>query len=106
VTVTPQLIPGRHPSDGLPYEPGAFLPDTEAHLRKLAEARRHIRRRHAAGAPLHNVSGLERGLPLPADLDTQLLDDEWAGALYAEAVRDLGLAHLGGTPGIRGAWTA
>jgi L-seryl-tRNA(Ser) seleniumtransferase len=83
----------------LPYAPGAYLSDTAAHLRKLSEAWRHIRRRRAAGAPLHNVSGLERGLPLPADVDRGLLDDEWAGALYAERVRDLGLAHLGGTPG-------
>jgi L-seryl-tRNA(Ser) seleniumtransferase len=83
----------------LPYAPGAVLPDTAAHLRKLGEAWRHIRRRRAAGAPLHNVSGLERGLPLPDDVDRELLDDEWAGALYAERVRDLGLAHLGGTLG-------
>jgi L-seryl-tRNA(Ser) seleniumtransferase len=85
-------------TDGLPYAPGKILSDTEAHLRKLAEAWRHIRRRRAAGAPLHNVSGLERGLPLPDDLDPEILDDEWAGALYAEKVRDLGLGHLGGTP--------
>jgi L-seryl-tRNA(Ser) seleniumtransferase len=99
MTVTARPIPERHPYDGLPYAPGAILPDTEAHLRKLDEARRHIRRRHAAGEPLHNVSGLERGLHLPETLDPQVLDDEWAGALYAETVRDLGLAHLGGTPG-------
>jgi L-seryl-tRNA(Ser) seleniumtransferase len=85
-------------TDGLPYAPGKILSDTEAHLRKLAEAWRHIRRRRAAGAPLHNVSGLERGLPLPDDLDPEILDDEWAGALYAEKIRDLGLGHLGGTP--------
>ena len=83
----------------LPYAPGAILCDTAAHLRKLAEAWRHIRRRRAAGEPLHNVSGLERGLPLPDDLDPRLIDDEWAGALYADRVRDLGLAHLGGTAG-------
>lgn len=82
----------------LPYTPGAYLSDTAAHLRKLSEAWRHIRRRRAAGAPLYNVSGLERGLPLPDDVDRRLLDDEWAGALYAERVRELGLAHLGGTP--------
>jgi L-seryl-tRNA(Ser) seleniumtransferase len=83
----------------LPYAPGPILSDTAAHLRKLGEAWRHIRRRHAAGAPLHNVSGLERGLPLPDDVDPWLIDDEWAGALYADRVRDLGLAHLGGTLG-------
>ncbi|GAA3567373.1 hypothetical protein GCM10022419_055180 [Nonomuraea rosea] len=83
-------------SDGLPYAAGAFLTDTEAHLRKLAEAWRHIRHRQAAGAELHNVSGLERGLPLP-DPASGLLDDEWSGALHGERVRELGLAHLGGT---------
>lgn len=87
----------RDPSHGLPYAPGAFLSDTEAHLRKLAEAWRHIRRRHAAGLPLHNVSGLERGLP-STDVPSALLDDEWAGALYGDRIRELGLAHLGGTP--------
>jgi L-seryl-tRNA(Ser) seleniumtransferase len=83
-------------SDGLPYAAGAFLTGTEAHLRKLAEAWRHIRHRQAAGAELHNVSGLERGLPLP-DPASGPLDDEWSGALHGERVRELGLAHLGGT---------
>src|SRR5882757_7000138 len=84
---------------GLPYAAGEILTDTQAHLRKLDEARRHIRHRHAAGLPLHNVSGLERGLVLPDGVDPWALDDEWAGALYAEAVHDLGLAHLGGVAG-------
>lgn len=88
------------PVDGLPYAPGELLPDTEAHLRKLGEARRHIRHRLSNGLPLHNASGLGRGLPLPADLAPHTLDDEWAGALYAGAVRELGLEHLGGTPGV------
>ncbi|MFC4116850.1 hypothetical protein [Nonomuraea zeae] len=89
-----EQIQDRSSSDGLPYEPGAFLTGTEAHLRKQAEAWRHIRRRRAEGAGLHNVSGLERGLP---QQDSGDLDDEWSGALYGERVRDLGLAHLGGT---------
>ncbi|MFB4275239.1 MULTISPECIES: hypothetical protein [unclassified Nonomuraea] len=83
---------------GLPYAPGAVLSGTEAHLRKLAVAWEHIRHRESAGLPLHNVSGLERGLPLP-EVDRWLLDDEWAGALYSERVRELGLAHLGGDAG-------
>ncbi|MGW2150410.1 aminotransferase class I/II-fold pyridoxal phosphate-dependent enzyme [Nonomuraea bangladeshensis] len=86
------------PSDGLPYASGTILTDTEAHLRKQAEAWRHIQRRRAAGAPLHNVTGLERGLPMP-DVDPWLMDDEWTGALYGDRLRELGLAHLGGTPG-------
>jgi len=97
VTTAAEPVPDRHPSYGLPYAPGTFLPDTESHLRKLSEAWRHIRRRHAAGAPLHNVSGLERGLP-GTEVEPELLDDEWAGALYSERVRELGLEHLGGSP--------
>jgi L-seryl-tRNA(Ser) seleniumtransferase len=98
VTGTAETSFSRPRADGLPYPPGAILADTQAHLDKLAEAWRHIRRRHRAGLPLHNASGLERGLPLPADADPWLLDDEWAGALCAERVRELGLGHLGGTP--------
>ncbi|MGH8875968.1 MAG: aminotransferase class I/II-fold pyridoxal phosphate-dependent enzyme [Stackebrandtia sp.] len=85
-------------TDGLPYAAGPILADTQAHLVKLSEAWRHIRQRRAADLPLHNLSGLERGLPTPADADAWLLDDEWSGALYSERVRKLGLAHLGGDP--------
>ncbi|MCO1575728.1 hypothetical protein M8C13_08135 [Crossiella sp. SN42] len=82
----------------LPYAPGAILHDTRAHLRKLDEARRHIRHRVAEALPLHNVSGLDRRINLP-ELDTWVLDDEWAGALYAEPLHELGLEHLGGESG-------
>lgn len=85
-------------SDGLPYSGGAILGDTQAHVSKLTEAWQHIRRRHSAGLPLYNVSGLERGLPLPGDLDDWVLDDEWAGALYSPRLREIGLTHLGGDP--------
>jgi L-seryl-tRNA(Ser) seleniumtransferase len=95
--MTTTTSPERSPVE-LPYTSGTILTGTEAHVRKLDEAWRHIRRRHAAGLPLHNVSGLERGLTLPGDLTPWMHDDEWAGALYAEPVRDLGLAHLGGAP--------
>jgi len=81
---------------GLPYASGAILSDTSAHLRKLNRAWQHIGRRRDAGLPLHNLSGLERGLPMPADLDDWLLDDEWAGALYIDRIRQHGLEHLGG----------
>ncbi|MGH3391043.1 MAG: aminotransferase class I/II-fold pyridoxal phosphate-dependent enzyme [Actinomadura sp.] len=91
-------FPGRSPAD-LPYSPGTILTDTQAHVRKLEEAWRHIRRRYDAGLPLHNATGLERGLALPGDLEPWMHDDEWAGALYADPVRELGLAHLGGSPG-------
>jgi L-seryl-tRNA(Ser) seleniumtransferase len=99
MTTTTGPVSDRHPSYGLPYAPGEFLPDTASHLRKLSEAWRHIRRRHADGAPLHNVSGLERGLPR-TEVEPELLDDEWAGALFSERVRELGLEHLGGTPDV------
>ncbi|WHT16602.1 aminotransferase class I/II-fold pyridoxal phosphate-dependent enzyme [Crossiella sp. CA-258035] len=82
----------------LPYAPGAILDDTRSHLRKLDEARRHIRHRAAEALPLHNVSGLDRRVDLP-ELDTWVLDDEWAGALYAEPLHELGLEHLGGESG-------
>ncbi|ADD41029.1 aminotransferase class I/II-fold pyridoxal phosphate-dependent enzyme [Stackebrandtia nassauensis] len=85
-------------TDGLPYAAGTILTDTQAHLSKLSQAWRHIRDRRSSGQPLHNLSGLERGLPMPADTDPWLLDDEWSGALYSEQVRDLGLTHLGGDP--------
>ncbi|RJL31302.1 aminotransferase class I/II-fold pyridoxal phosphate-dependent enzyme [Bailinhaonella thermotolerans] len=84
---------------GLPYAPGAILGGTRDHLRKLEVAWGHVRRRREAGLPLHNVSGLERGLPMPVGTPAWELDDEWAGALYDGRVRELGLAHLGGTPG-------
>ena len=86
-------------STGLPYESGSILSDTGAHLRKLAHAWSHIEKRHDEGRHLHNLSGLERGLRLPADLDDWVLDDEWSGAMYSGRVRDLGLEHLGGTAG-------
>ncbi|GAA2825467.1 aminotransferase class I/II-fold pyridoxal phosphate-dependent enzyme [Crossiella cryophila] len=82
----------------LPYPSGTILSDTRAHLLKLDEARRHIRHRHAAGLPLHNLSGLERRIDLP-EVDPWILDDEWSGALYAEPLRELGLEHLGGESG-------
>ncbi|GAA4895929.1 L-seryl-tRNA(Ser) seleniumtransferase [Stackebrandtia albiflava] len=86
-------------SSALPYDSGEILTDTGDHVRKLTEAWRHIARRHAAGEALYNVSGLERGLPMPGDLDDWVLDDEWSGALFGERLRELGLAHLGGESG-------
>jgi L-seryl-tRNA(Ser) seleniumtransferase len=84
----------------MPYAAGSILRDTADHVAKLGEAWRTIRERHARGLPLHNVSGLERGLHLPEDLSPWVLDDEWAGALYGEQVRALGLGHLGGEDGV------
>ena len=83
---------------GLPYSPGAVLSDTQDHLRKLAHAWRHIRRRREEGLALYNLSGLERGLRTPETLDDWVLDDEWSGALYSPRIRALGLDHLGGDP--------
>lgn len=83
-----------------PYAAGTVLRDTADHVTKLNQAWRVIRERRTAGLPLHNVSGLERGLPLPEDLSRWVLDDEWAGALYIDEVRALGLAHFDGQPGL------
>ena len=69
-------------------------------MAKLNEAWRVIRDRHAGGLPLHNVSGLERGLHLPENIPPWMLDDEWSGALYVEPLRRLGLEHLGGEDGV------
>ncbi|MDT7682322.1 MAG: L-seryl-tRNA(Ser) seleniumtransferase [Pseudonocardiales bacterium] len=84
----------------MPYAAGSILRGTADHVAKLSEAWRVIRERHARGLPLHNVSGLERGLHLPDDLSPWVLDDEWAGALYGEQVLALGLEHLGGEDGV------
>jgi L-seryl-tRNA(Ser) seleniumtransferase len=84
--------------EGLPYRAGTILTDTQAHLTKLTQAWSHIVRRRESGQPLYNVSGLQRGLPLPHDTDPWLLDDEWSGAWYSPRLRELGLAHLGGDP--------
>ncbi|HZE40156.1 MAG TPA: hypothetical protein VE172_15215 [Stackebrandtia sp.] len=83
-------------ADGLPYAAGKTLSSTADHVRKLNRAWRHIQRRHADGLPLHNASGLSRGLPLPDDVPAWVYDDEWAGALYSGEVRERGLEHLGG----------
>jgi len=84
----------------MPYAAGSILRGTADHVAKLNEAWRNIRERHTLGLPLHNVSGLERGLHLPEDLPQWVLDDEWSGALYGEQVRTLGLEHLGGEDGV------
>lgn len=83
-----------------PYAEGRILRGTADHVAKLNEAWRVIRDRHARGLPLHNVSGLERGLHLPENIPPWMLDDEWSGALYVEPLRRLGLEHLGGEDGV------
>src|SRR5882757_7299907 len=84
----------------VPYAEGRILRGTADHVAKLNQAWRVIRDRHARGLPLHNVSGLERGLRMPVDISPWVLDDEWSGALYAEPLRRLGLEHLGGEEGV------
>jgi L-seryl-tRNA(Ser) seleniumtransferase len=79
-----------------PYEGGQFLSDTGDHVRKWAEASRIIRHRYDHDLPLHDFSGLKRGLPLPQGLEGWTLDDEFASAIYGTKLRDLGLDHLGG----------
>jgi L-seryl-tRNA(Ser) seleniumtransferase len=84
----------------VPYAAGRILRGTADHVSKLDQAWRVIRDRHARGLPLHNVSGLERGLPMPGDIPPWVLDDEWSGALYVEQLRTLGLEHFGGEIGV------
>ena len=79
----------------LPYVRGEVLRSTADDLVKLRKAWREIARRRAAGEPVWNFTGLERGLRVaPADLE--LMDDEVASALLGERVRELALEHLGG----------
>lgn len=94
------LTAGTAATRELPYASGDILRGTADHVTKLTEAWRIIRERHAQGLPLHNVSGLERGLRLPEGVPPWVLDDEWSGALYSEQVRALGLEHLGGDAGV------
>lgn len=83
---------------GTPYAPGAILDSTQAHVTKLQHAWQHIAQRDRDGLPLYNLSGLERGLHFPPDMPEWVDDDEWAGALYSDKVRQQGLRHLGGDP--------
>jgi L-seryl-tRNA(Ser) seleniumtransferase len=78
----------------LPYERGGILRSTADDLTKVRLAWREISRRHAAGEPVWNFTGLERSLP--AELPP--LDDELAAALTADRLRELALEHLGGEP--------
>ncbi|WP_157121437.1 hypothetical protein [Nocardia miyunensis] len=94
----PMTRPAR--SGETPYAAGTVLRDTGDHVAKLDQAWRVIRLRRAKALPLYNVSGLARGLPIPADTDEWELDDEWAGASYSEQVRALGLEHFGGSPAV------
>lgn len=80
-----------------PYVRGDVLRSTADDLVKLRCAWREIARRRAAGEPVWNFTGLERGLPVePGDLE--LMDDELAAAVIGERVRELALEHLGGDP--------
>ena len=80
---------------GLPYARGEILRSTEDDLAKLRRAWREVSRRHEAGEPLYNLSGLERSLRIDPEM-LALMDDELAPALLLDRVRDLALEHLGG----------
>jgi L-seryl-tRNA(Ser) seleniumtransferase len=73
------------------------LRSTADDLVKLRVAWREIARRRAAGEPVWNFTGLERGLNVELR-ELALMDDELAAALLSDRVRELGLAHLGGDP--------
>lgn len=85
---------------GLPYARGKIITSTEDDIAKLRVAWALIQQRIAAQGrdAVFNLSGLERRLPgAPEELEAW--DDELAPALYGERLTELGLAHLGGTPG-------
>ena len=82
----------------LPYARGEILTSTEDDLTKLRVAWREISRRHGAGEPVFNFTGLERGLRVEAEA-LDLLDDELAPALYGDRLTRAALEHLGGEPG-------
>lgn len=81
----------------LPYVRGDVLQSTADDLVKLRKAWREIARRRAAGEPVWNFTGLERGLAVEPDA-VELMDDEVSAAVLGERVRELGLRHLGGDP--------
>jgi len=82
---------------GVPYARGRILRETADDLRKVAVAQSHLRARRAAGLPVWLMSGLERRLDA-REQDLELMDDELAGALHGERLREVGLEHLGGDP--------
>jgi len=82
----------------LPYRRGEILASTEDDLAKLSVAWREIERRHRAGEPVYNFTGLERSLRVDPDA-LELMDDELAPALYGERLTRAALDHLGGVSG-------
>lgn len=84
----------------VPYARGSILASTADDLAKLRTAQAIIReRREALGADsIYLLSGLERRLDAEPE-DIALMDDELAGAVFGERLRQRGLEHLGGDPG-------
>jgi L-seryl-tRNA(Ser) seleniumtransferase len=81
----------------LPYERGQLLAGTEDDYAKLRHGWSLIRARIESGRPVFNFTGLERSLSLDS-VDSSLLDDELAPALFADRLTELALEHLGGNP--------
>jgi L-seryl-tRNA(Ser) seleniumtransferase len=92
VTATDRF--GNPYAPGLPYARGAILRGTEDDVAKLRTAWRIL----AGNGHVFDLTGLERTLDL-GDAPREILHDELAAATYGDRLRELGLEHLGGTPG-------
>lgn len=88
---------GNEYAPDVPYARGAILRESADDLVKLSTAQTHLRARRAAGAPIYQLSGLERRLDARAE-DIPLMDDEFASAFHEQQLREVSLAHLGGNP--------
>jgi L-seryl-tRNA(Ser) seleniumtransferase len=79
----------------LSYARGEILRSTEDDFRKLQRAWSLIRERGPRST--YVFTGLEHSLPLAAE-ELEFADDEIAPALSFERLKELALAHLGGSP--------
>ena len=86
---------GNEHAEGLPYARGEILRGTEDDVAKLRAAWRIL----AGNGRVFDLTGLERTLDL-GDAPREILHDELAAATYGDRLRELGLEHLGGTPGV------
>jgi L-seryl-tRNA(Ser) seleniumtransferase len=86
---------GNRHAPNLPYARGDILATTEDDFRKLQRAWAVIRERRPDN--IFIFTGLEHSLPMTGE-ELCFADDEIAPALCFERLRELALAHLGGTP--------
>ena len=89
---------GNEYASGLPYARGRILANSEDDFRKMRQVWRLIEARVHRGGPdaVFNFSGLEHGLPLPAE-ELPIANDFVGPALYFDRFRAAALDHLGGS---------